>query len=127
MSRLLLRSFPTSITTQHREYQASILSTCRFPFSRYQTLLSHGKSDEYIIFFLRNRGSEKERVAEEMPISEVRKCSRLLTPVNSLIDQLHHCVVGTYMLVDHKGHDRERGHCVIIIYTWLEMGQVKTF
>ena len=44
---------------------------------------------------LRNRGSEKERVAEEMPISEVRKCCRLLTPVNSLIDQLHHCVVGT--------------------------------
>ena len=29
----------------------------------------------------------KERVAEEMPISEVRKCSRLLTPVHSLIDQ----------------------------------------
>ena len=53
------------------------------------------KSDEYIIFFLRNRGSEKERVAEDMAIREVRKCSRLLTPVNSLIDQLHHCVVGT--------------------------------
>ena len=29
-----------------------------------------------------------------MPISEVRKCSRLLSPVNNLIDQLHHCVVG---------------------------------
>ena len=28
-------------------------------------------------------------------ISEVRKCSRLFTHVNSLIDQLHHCVVGT--------------------------------
>ena len=48
-----------------------------------------------IIFFLRSRGNEEERVAEEMAISEVRKCSRLLTPVNSLIDQLHHCVVGT--------------------------------
>ena len=47
----------------------------------------------YIIFFLRNRGSEKEQ-AEDMLISEVRKCSRLLT-VNSLIDQLHHRVVGT--------------------------------
>ena len=59
-------------------------------------MLSHGKSDEYIIFFLRrNRGSEKERVAEEMPISKVRKCSRLLTPDNRWIDQLHHCVVGT--------------------------------
>ena len=34
-----------------------------------------------------------------MPISEVRKCSRLLTAVNSLIDQLHHCVVGTYWSV----------------------------
>ena len=34
-----------------------------------------------------------------MPISEVRKCSRLLTPVNSLIDQLHHCVVGTCWFV----------------------------
>ena len=53
------------------------------------------QEDEYIIIFLWNRGSEKERVAEEMPISEVRKCSRLLTPVNSLTDQLHHCVVGT--------------------------------
>ena len=53
------------------------------------------KSDEYIIFFLRNRGCKKERVAEEISISEVRKCSRLLTPVNSFIDQLHHCVVGT--------------------------------
>ena len=30
-----------------------------------------------------------------MRISEVRKCSGLLTPVNSWIDQLHHCVVGT--------------------------------
>ena len=58
-------------------------------------MLSHGKSDENIIFFLRSRGSEKERVAEEMSIGEVRKCSRLLTPVNSLIDQLHHYVVGT--------------------------------
>ena len=47
-----------------------------------------------ISFSFRNRVSEKERVAEETPISEVRKCSRLLTPVNSLIDQLHHCVVG---------------------------------
>ena len=47
-----------------------------------------------IILFLRNRGSER-KVAEKMPISEVRKCSRLLTPVNSFIDQLHHCVVGT--------------------------------
>ena len=28
--------------------------------------------------------------AEEMSISEVRKCSMLLTPVNSLIDQLYH-------------------------------------
>ena len=37
------------------------------------------------IIFLRNRGCDKERVTEEMPISEVRKCSRLLTPVNSLI------------------------------------------
>ena len=36
----------------------------------------------------------EERVAEETPIIEVRKCSRLLTPVNSLIDQLHHCMVG---------------------------------
>ena len=36
----------------------------------------------------------KERVAEEMPIGEVKKCSRLLTPVNSWIDQLHHWVVG---------------------------------
>ena len=53
--------------------------------------------NSYIIFFLRNRGSEKERVAEEMPISEVRKCSRLLTPINSLIDQLHYCVVGTWL------------------------------
>ena len=34
-----------------------------------------------------------------MSISEVRKCSRSLDPVNSLIDQLHHCVVGTYMLI----------------------------
>ena len=33
------------------------------------------------IIFLRNRGSDKERVAEEMLISEVRKFSRLLTPV----------------------------------------------
>ena len=33
--------------------------------------------------------------AEEISISEVSKCSRLLTLVNSLIDQLHHCVVGT--------------------------------
>ena len=33
--------------------------------------------------------------AEEMTISEVRKCSRLLTPVNSLIDQLCRCVAGT--------------------------------
>ena len=32
-----------------------------------------------------NRGSDKERVAEEMLISEVRKFSRLLTPVNSVI------------------------------------------
>ena len=32
--------------------------------------MSHGKSDEYVIFFLR-RGSEKERVAEEMPLSVV--------------------------------------------------------
>ena len=39
--------------------------------------------------------SEEQRQAEEMSISEVRKCSRLLTPVNSLIDQLRHCVVGT--------------------------------
>ena len=31
-----------------------------------------------------------------MPISEVRKCSRLLAPVKSLIDQLH---CGGYMLV----------------------------
>ena len=46
-----------------------------------------------IIFFLRNRGSEKERVEEEMPNSEVRKCSRLLSPVNSLIDQLNHSVM----------------------------------
>ena len=47
-------------------------------------------------FLSENRGSSvKERVAEEMPISEVRKYSRLLSPVNSLIDQLHHCVVGT--------------------------------
>ena len=62
----LPRVSPTSIgSTRHR------FSTCRFPFS---TLLSHGKSDEYIIFFLRNRGSENERV-EEMPISEVRKPS----------------------------------------------------
>ena len=72
------------------EYQESIF----LPVNK--TLLSHGKkkSDEYINFFLRNRGSEKERVAEDMPISEVRKCSRLLTPVNSLIDQLHQ-----YMLI----------------------------
>ena len=58
-------------------------------------MLSHGMSDDYIIFFLRNRGSEKERLAEEMPISEVRKCSRLLTPFHSLIYHFHHCVVGT--------------------------------
>ena len=51
--------------------------------------------NNYIIFFLKNRGSEKERVAEEMSISEARKCIRWFTPVNSLIDQLHHCVVGT--------------------------------
>ena len=42
----------------------------------------------------------KDRVAEEMPISEVRKCSRLLSPVNGLVDQLHHCVMGAYMLMD---------------------------
>ena len=46
-----------------------------------------------IIFFLRNSGCEKERVAEDMPISEVRKCSRLATPVNSLI-----ALCGGYML-----------------------------
>ena len=67
-------------STSHRFF-----STCRFP------LRNIVEPDEYIIFFLRNTGSEKERVAEEMPISEVRKCSRLLTPVNSLIDY----VVGT--------------------------------
>ena len=42
--------------------------------------------------------SEEQRqgeISRKMSISEVRKCSRLLTPVNSLIDQLHHCVVGT--------------------------------
>ena len=49
-----------------------------------------------ISLFLRNRGSEKEGVAEGKPISEVRKSSKLLTPVNNLIDQLHHC---GYMLV----------------------------
>ena len=53
----------------------------------FQDIVEHGKSDEYIIFFLRNKRSEKESVAEEMPISEVRKRSRLLTPINSLIDQ----------------------------------------
>ena len=37
----------------------------------------------------------RKKVAEEMPNSEVRKYSRLLTPDNSWIDQLHHCVVGT--------------------------------
>ena len=36
-----------------------------------------------------------ERVAEDIPISEVRKCSGWLTPVNGLIEQLHHCVSGT--------------------------------
>ena len=50
--------------------------------------------NSYIIFFLRNVGSEKKGVAEEMPISEVRKVLKV-TPVNSLIDQLPHCVVGT--------------------------------
>ena len=31
-----------------------------------------------ISFFLRKRGSEKERVAEEMTISEIRKCCSML-------------------------------------------------
>ena len=44
-----------------------------------------------ISFSLRNRGSEKERVAEEMPISEVRKCSRMLDQIAPLC--------GGYMLV----------------------------
>ena len=44
-----------------------------------------------IYLSFRGTGSEKSRVSrrEEMSISEVRKCSRLFTPVNSLIDQLH--------------------------------------
>ena len=43
---------------------------------------------------------QRQREIRRMYISsEVRKYSRLLSPVNSLIDQLHHCVVGTYMLV----------------------------
>ena len=37
------------------------------------------ESDEYIFYFLRNRGSERD-------VSEVRKSSRLLTTVNSLIE-----------------------------------------
>ena len=45
-------------------------------------------------FSLRNRGSEKERVAEEMTISEVRKCCSLHS-IDFLIVQLHHCEVGT--------------------------------
>ena len=47
-----------------------------------------------ILFFLRNRGSEKYK-AKEMSISEVRKYYKLLTPVNSVIDQLCHYVAGT--------------------------------
>ena len=50
------------------------------------------------IIFLRNRSSYKERVAEEMSISEVKKCSRLLTPVNSLIGLITP-LCGGYMLV----------------------------
>ena len=50
------------------------------------------------IIFLRNRGSEKERVAEEMSIGEVRLCSRLLTPVDSLIRPIAP-LCGEYMLV----------------------------
>ena len=42
---------------------------------------------------------EKEKV-EDMPISEVRKCFMLITPVNSVIDQLHHCVM--YMPMKHN-------------------------
>ena len=64
-----------------------------------------------ITFFLRNRGSEKERVAEEMPISEVRKYSRLMTTFHSWIDQLHHCVVGGYML-DYYKSEKTSGHTI---------------
>ena len=40
----------------------------------------------------------KKEYAEEKryPVSEASKYSRLLTPINSLIDQLLHCVVGGY-------------------------------
>ena len=53
------------------------------------------------IIFMKNSGSDKERVAEEMPISEVRKCSKLLTPVNSLIGTIAP-LCGGYMLVGYN-------------------------
>ena len=79
LRRELALPSPTSISTQHREYQAFFF----LPVGSFKltNIVEHGKSDEYIIFFLRNRSSEKERVAEKIPLMEVRKCSRLLTPV----------------------------------------------
>ena len=50
-----------------------------------------------ISFSLRNRGSEKERVAEEMPISEVRKCS--IAYSSQWFDRPIAPLCGGYMLV----------------------------